>query len=96
MATAAPEPIWIKLARPLLLRLDGHWQPEDRATAGLPFPDMRVASAARGGFVQRRRHWLTRQWQIRLAVPGYDRAKLGLPVERVAGKEKVVQIRGRG
>lgn len=96
MATAAPEPIWASLARPLLLRLGDEWQPEDRATAGLPFPDMRVASATRGGFVHRRRHWLTRRWQIRLAVPGYDRAKLGLPAERVAGKEKVVAIRGRG
>jgi hypothetical protein len=74
------EPIWADLARPLLLRLDqdGRWQREDRATQGLPFPDMRVASAARGGFVQRRRNWLTRRWEIRLSVPGWSRAKMGL------------------
>jgi hypothetical protein len=75
------EPIWADLARPLLLRLDqaGRWQAEARATKGIPFPDMRVASAARVGLVQRRRHWLTGQMQIRLAVPGWDRAKVGLP-----------------
>lgn len=80
MATVPSEPIWAHLARPLLLRLDqeGRWQREEMATAGLPFPDMRVASAERGGFVQRRRHWLTRCRQIRLNVPGYNRAKLGL------------------
>lgn len=79
------ETIWATLARPLLLRLDetGRWQREDRATDGLPFPDMRIASAERGGFVQRRRHWLTGRREIRLTVPGYARAK-------------VVQMRGRG
>lgn len=74
------EPIWADLARPLLLRLDAQsgWQSVQRATAGLPFPDMRVASAERGGFVRCRRHPITRQMQIRLMVPGWDRAKLGL------------------
>lgn len=78
---APREPIWADLARPLLLRLDERpgWQSVQRATAGLPFPDMRVASAERGGFVQRRQHPLTRQPQIRLVVAGWNRAKAGLP-----------------
>jgi len=78
--TPRSEPIWADLARPLLIRLDqaGGWQAEERATKGIPFPDMRVASAARVGLVQRRRHWLTGRWQIRLSVPGYERARVGL------------------
>lgn len=75
---SAPDPIWAHLARPLLLRLDDRWQPESRATRGLAWPTMRLASATEGGFIQRRRHWLTGQRQIRLAVPAYQRSKLGI------------------
>jgi len=76
------EPIWADLALPLLKRLDEHWQSEGRATRGLAWPSMRVESAARGGFVERRQHWLTRRWQIRLSVPGYNRHKIGLGAGR--------------
>lgn len=74
----AQENVWAPLARPLLRRLDGSWQREDRVTAGLALPHTRISSAVRGGFVERRRHWLTRRWQIRLTVPAYSRPKLKL------------------
>jgi len=74
----AQENVWAPLARPLLRRLNGKWQPEDRVTAGLALPQTRVSSAVQGGYVERRQHWLTRRWQIRLTVPGYARPKLKL------------------
>jgi hypothetical protein len=72
----AQDDVWAPLARPLLRRLDGQWQSESSVTAGLTLPQIRIFSAVRGGFAERRRHWLTRRWQIRLTVPGYALAKL--------------------
>jgi hypothetical protein len=67
-----------EIAMPLLRRLTDDWQSEERATEGLTFGVASIEAAVRGGFAQRRRHWLTRQWQVRLTVPAYDRHRLGL------------------
>lgn len=71
--------VWAKLAQPLLRRLDDRWQDERRATAGLSLPDECLFSAVKGGFAVRRRHWLTRRWQLRLNVPAYQRQRMDLP-----------------
>ncbi|NIJ18454.1 hypothetical protein FHS95_000123 [Sphingomonas naasensis] len=75
MATR-PDNTWFDLARPVLNRLDGDWRDEAETIRGIAFPGVRVCGAERLGFVERRRHWLTRRTQIRLTPAALGSARV--------------------
>lgn len=75
-AASATEETWLPLARPIIARLDGSWQDSDRALARMAHPELRLFAAQQLGFVDRRRHWLTRRWQARLSVKALTSNKL--------------------
>lgn len=70
-----PNP-WLPLARPVVKRLDRTWRDEDRALAGLSLPDMHLFGATRLGFIERRKHWLTRRPQVRLSLAALTSSKV--------------------
>lgn len=73
--THQPNP-WLPLARPVIARLDRNWRDEERALAGISMPETAVFSAEHLGFVERRKHWLTRRSQLRLTIAAITSNKL--------------------
>lgn len=84
MATR-PDP-WFDLARPVLARLDGAWRDEAETLHRISLPNMRLFGAERLGFVERRRHWLTRRPQLRLTPAGLGSARVNSERGQGAGR----------
>lgn len=77
-----PSNPWLPLARPVVARLDRKWRDENRALAGLSQPQLHLFGARHLGFVERRKHWLTRRWQLRLTVQALTSNKLTAEVAK--------------
>lgn len=80
---AAAEETWLPLARPIVARLDRTWREEDRVLAGMAESSLRLFGAERLGFVERRKHWLTRRSQLRLSLRALGSNKLSAEIQRV-------------
>jgi hypothetical protein len=80
MTPRKDDTLWRDLARPVLIRTSHRWADEDALLRPIAFPDMRLHAAQRLGLVERRRHWLTRRWQIRSAPYFYPPRRVEQPV----------------
>lgn len=85
MATR-PEDPWFDLARPVINRLDGYWRDEAETIRGIAFPGVRVCGAERLGYIERRRHWLTKRPQLRLTPAALGSARVGAARGQGAGR----------
>lgn len=59
--------LWRDLARPVMIRTSYRWADEQSLLSPIAMRDMRLYAATKLGLVERRKHWLTRRWQIRNA-----------------------------